>query len=58
MAKKKDICEECGGKLNEDGTCEDCGWNKEGKFEEVEKETAEGDDWNDDEDNEDEEEEI
>jgi hypothetical protein len=39
MAKKKDVCEDCGAELGEDGVCIECGWSKEG--ENVEEETSE-----------------
>lgn len=41
MAKKEDNCEECGGKLGEDGICQDCGWVKEEAEAEPKEETAE-----------------
>jgi hypothetical protein len=39
MAKKKDVCEECGSELGEDGICIECRWSKEGGI--VEEENSE-----------------
>jgi len=38
MAKKRDICEECGGEMGEDGVCTECGWSREGESSEEETE--------------------
>jgi len=43
MAKKKDVCEDCGAELGEDGVCIECGWSKEGGTPEDSEETSEED---------------
>ena len=56
MVKKKDICEECGAELGEDGVCIECGWSKETGASEGSEEISEEEEESEDEEEEGEEE--